>query len=151
MDLFDRHILSELQINSNRPIVDIAATVNLSLSACHRRIKNLEENGVIAGYAARLNKKALGLVMDVFVEISLISQSQESLEAFEKAVITYSEILECHLTTGNADYIIRVAAKDVTDFDRIHRHCLAKLPHVASMRSTFTLRSIKPWTGYPIS
>lgn len=151
MDLFDRHILSELQINSNRPIVDIAATVNLSLSACHRRIKNLEENGVIAGYAARLNKKALGLEMDVFVEISLISQSQESLEAFEKAVITYSEILECHLTTGNADYIIRVAAKDVTDFDRIHRHCLAKLPHVASMRSTFTLRSIKPWTGYPIS
>jgi Lrp/AsnC family transcriptional regulator, leucine-responsive regulatory protein len=151
MDDFDRQILSELQIDSNRPIVDIAAAINLSLSACHRRIKNLEESGVITGYAARLNKKALGLEMDVFVEISLISQSQESLESFEKAVITYGEILECHLTTGNADYIIRVAAKDVTDFDRIHRNCLAKLPNVASMRSTFTLRSIKPWIGYPIN
>lgn len=150
MDAFDRRILSELQINSNRPIVDIAAAVNLSLSACHRRIKNLEDIGVIFGYAARLDKKELGLDMDVFVEISLISQSQEALEAFEKAVITYNEILECHLTTGNADYIIRVAAKDVIDFDQIHRHCLAKLPHVASMRSTFTLRSIKPWIGYPV-
>lgn len=150
MDTFDRRILSELQIDSNRPIMDIAAAVNLSLSACHRRIRNLEEKGVINGYAARLDKNKLGLEMDVFVEISLISQSQESLESFEKAVVTYNEILECHLTTGNADYIIRVAAKDVTDFDRIHRNCLAKLPHVASMRSTFTLRSIKPWAGYPI-
>jgi DNA-binding Lrp family transcriptional regulator len=151
MDRFDRQILSELQVNSNRPISDIAERVNLSLSACHRRIKMLEEAGIIDGYAARLDKHALGLEVDVFVEISLTSQSQETLELFERAVMTYDEILECHLTTGSADYIMRITARDVPDYDRIHRHCLAKLPHVSSMRSTFALRSIKPWNGYPVS
>ena len=150
MDRFDQQILSELQVNSSRPISDIAERVNLSLSACHRRIKMLEEAGVIDGYAARLDKHALGLEVDVFVEISLTSQSQETLDLFEKAVMTYDEILECHLTTGSADYIMRIAARDVPDYDRIHRHCLAKLPHVSSMRSTFALRAIKPWKGYPV-
>ncbi|MCF8467117.1 MAG: Lrp/AsnC family transcriptional regulator [Sneathiella sp.] len=150
MDRFDQQILSELQVNSSRPISDIAERVNLSLSACHRRIKMLEEAGVIDGYAARLDKHALGLEVDVFVEISLTSQSQETLDLFETAVMTYDEILECHLTTGNADYIMRIAARDVPDYDRIHRHCLAKLPHVSSMRSTFALRAIKPWKGYPV-
>lgn len=151
MDSFDRHILSELQADSSRSIADIAEIVNLSLSACHRRIKNLEEDGVIDGYAARLNQQSLGLQVDVFVEISLISQSQEALQAFEEAVTAYDEILECHLTTGNADYIMRVVAQDVADYDLIHRHSLAKLPHVASMRSTFALRAIKPWRGYPLT
>ncbi len=150
MDHFDRKILSDLQIDSGKPISEIAERVNLSLSACHRRIKMLEAAGVIDGYAARLDKHALGLEVDVFVEISLTSQSQETLNLFEKAVMTYDEILECHLTTGNADYIIRVAARNVPDYDRIHRNCLAKLPHVASMRSTFALRAIKPWKGYPV-
>jgi DNA-binding Lrp family transcriptional regulator len=139
-----------LQTNSNRPISDIADKVNLSLSACHRRIKLLEETGVIDGYTAHLDKRALGLQVDVFVEISLNSQSQAALEAFEEAVSTYDEILECHLTTGNADYIIRIAAIDVPNYDHIHRNCLSKLPHVASMRSTFALRAIKPWRGYPV-
>ncbi|WP_373088999.1 Lrp/AsnC family transcriptional regulator [Sneathiella sp.] len=151
MDEFDRRILSELQQDSNRSISEIAEKVSLSLSACHRRIKILEEARIINGYAARLNKHALGLEVDVFVEISLTSQSQETLESFERAVTNYDEILECHLTTGNADYIMRVTARDVPDFERIHRHCLAKLPHVAAMHSTFALRSIKPWNGYPIA
>ncbi|TNE34176.1 MAG: Lrp/AsnC family transcriptional regulator [Alphaproteobacteria bacterium] len=151
MDGFDHQVLSELQIDSNRPIAEIAEKVNLSLSACHRRIKALEAAGIIDGYAARLDKHALGLEVDVFVEISLTSQSQETLNMFERAAMAYDEILECHLTTGSADYIIRVAARDVPDYDRIHRHCLAKLPHVASMRSTFALRSIKPWRGYPVT
>ena len=151
MDRFDCQILSELQVDSSRPISEIAERVSLSLSACHRRIKLLEEAGIIDGYAARLDKHKLGLEVDVFVEISLTSQSQETLDLFEKAVMTYDEILECHLTTGNADYIMRVTAPDVPGYDRIHRNCLAKLPHVASMRSTFALRSIKPWKGYPVT
>ena len=150
MDAFDRHILSELQQDSNRPISEIADRVNLSLSACHRRIRILEEAKIIDGYSARLNKRSLGLEVDVFVEISLNSQSQEAFNAFEAAVKSYSEILECHLTTGNADYMMRVAAKDVSSYDLIHRHTLAKLPHVASMHSTFALRAIKRWQGYPI-
>ncbi|WP_288900595.1 Lrp/AsnC family transcriptional regulator [Sneathiella sedimenti] len=150
MDHFDSKILSELQSDSGKSISEIAERVNLSLSACHRRIKMLEEAGVIDGYAARLDRHALGLEADVFVEISLTSQSQETLDLFEKAVMNYDEILECHLTTGNADYIIRVAARNVPDYDRIHRNCLAKLPHVASMRSTFALRAIKTWKGYPV-
>ncbi|WP_339634873.1 Lrp/AsnC family transcriptional regulator [uncultured Sneathiella sp.] len=150
MDSFDRQILLELQRDSSQPISEIAERVNLSLSACHRRIKLLEDAAVIDGYMARLDKRSLGLEVDVFVEISLTSQSQETLDFFEKAVMTYDEILECHLTTGNADYIMRVTASDVRDYDRIHRNCLAKLPHVASMRSIFALRAIKPWKGYPV-
>lgn len=106
---------------------------------------------MIDGYAARLDRRALGLEVDVFVEISLTSQSQETLDQFEKAVMYYDEILECHLTSGNADYIVRVAARNVPEYDLIHRNCLAKLPHVASMRSTFALRAIKPWKGYPVT
>ena len=150
MDQFDHRILSELQKDSSRPISDIAERINLSLSACHRRIKMLEDAGVIDGYCAQLDKRSLGLEVDVFVEISLNSQSQEAFEAFETAVRSCDEILECHLTTGNADYMMRVVARDVSGYDLIHRHTLAKLPHVASMHSTFALRAIKAWQGYPV-
>ena len=137
-------------MDADIPIAEIADRVNLSPSACHRRIKNLEGAGVIHGYAAKLDKQALGLEADVFVEITLTSQNQEILDMFEQAVMACADILECHLTTGNADYIVRVAARSVTDYERIHRNSLGRLPHVASMRSTFALRSIKPWKGYPV-
>jgi Lrp/AsnC family transcriptional regulator, leucine-responsive regulatory protein len=150
MDALDARILMALQADSAPPVADLAARVGLSASACHRRIKLLEEAGIVAGYAARLDRARLGLAIEAFVEITLASQSEEALEAFERAVDRYDEILECHLTSGEADYHLRVAAADMNDFDRIHRTCLAKLPRVAAMRSTFALRSIKPWRGYPV-
>jgi DNA-binding Lrp family transcriptional regulator len=150
MDRLDFTILDELQADSRQSIADIAEKAGLSLSACHRRIKLLETAGVIRGYGARLDHKALGLEIEVFAEISLFSQQQSALEAFEQAVLRHDEILECKLTTGASDYILRVVARDVADYDRIHRNVLSNLPGVASMRSIFALRSIKAWRGLPL-
>ena len=94
--------------------------------------------------------EVLGFSIQVFVEITLSSQSQEALNAFETAVMRFEEILECHLTTGQADYFLRVVARDVADYDNIHRNCLARLPGVSSMQTIFVLRPIREWQGYPI-
>ena len=150
MDRLDLTILAELQDDSRQSIADIAEKAGLSLSACHRRIKILETAGVIKGYGAKLEPKALGLEIEVFAEISLFSQHQSALEEFEQAVLRHDEILECKLTTGASDYILRVVARDVSDYDRIHRNVLSNLPGVASMRSIFALRSIKAWRGLPL-
>lgn len=150
MDEIDARILATLQRDSARTVAELAAAVGLSASACHRRVKLLEEQGFIAGYVARLDRRTLGLAMEIFVDITLASQSEEALEAFERAVDRYDEILECWLTSGDHDYHLRVAARDMQDFDRIHRNCLARLPGVSAMRSTFALRPIKPWAGFPV-
>lgn len=150
MDRFDRRIIAALQQNSAKPIANLADSIGLSTSACHRRVRALEEAGVIVGYAARIDRAALGLSLLVFVEISLSSQALEVLEAFETAVQGFDDILECHLTSGDADYILRVVARDMEDYAHIHRHCLARLPHVSSMQTIFTLRPVKTWVGYPI-
>jgi DNA-binding Lrp family transcriptional regulator len=150
MDALDARILSELQRDSAVTMATLAQRVGLSASACHRRVRLLEEAGFIAGYAARLDRRALALTMEVFVDITLASQSEDALEAFERAVARYEEILECWLTSGDHDYHLRVAARDMADFDRIHRSCLSRLPGVSAMRSTFALRPIKPWRGYPV-
>jgi len=150
MDRIDARILRALQRDSSRPVAELAADVGLSASACHRRVKLLEQAGVITGYAARLDRAALGFPIQVFVEITLSSQSQEALSAFETAVMRFEEILECHLTTGQADYILRVVARDVADYDDIHRNCLARLPGVSAMQTIFVLRPIREWQGYPI-
>lgn len=151
MNQTDAQILRNLQENSSRPLAELASDIGLSPSACHRRVKLLEERGYIVGYSARLDQHSLGYEIMVFVEITLDSQSEEALNAFETEVGRLGEILECHLTTGDADYILRIAARSVGDFDRIHRESLSRLPRVASMKTRFSLRSIKGWRGFPVS
>lgn len=151
MNRIDARILAHLQADSTRSIADIADLVGVSSSACHRRIKALEEQGVIAGYAARLDPHALGLKLQVYVEITLTSQSEDSMERFEHAAAEFDDILECRLMAGTADYQLRVAARDLDHFDQIHRTCLSRLPGVSSMRSSFVIRTTKAWSGYPIS
>lgn len=150
MDEFDRRILRRLQADSGRPIAALAEEVGLSTSACHRRVRLLEEQGVVAGYGARLAPEALGLTIEVFVDISLSGQDEKTLAAFERAVDRYPEILECWLTAGRADYHLHIMARDMADYDRIHRHVLSRLPGVASMQTRFALRRIKAWRGYPV-
>ncbi len=108
----------------------------------------MEEAGLIAGYAARLDPKVLGLDLQAFVEISLTSQSRETMDRFEHAVADFPEILECHLMAGQADYLLRVAAADLKGFDAIHRDCLARLPGVSAIRTSFAIRRIRDWQGY---
>jgi Lrp/AsnC family transcriptional regulator, leucine-responsive regulatory protein len=150
LDPINRHILLKLQRDSRIAIADLAAAVGLSPSACHRRVKLLEEGGVIAGYAARLDRQALGLTMEFFVEVSLNSQSGSAFDAFETAVAGMDEILECHLMAGGTDYLLRVVAADLDDFERIHRKHLAKLPHISRLQSNLAIRTVRAMTGYPV-
>lgn len=150
MDRADLALLEALQNDSSLSISELAELVALSSSACHRRIKALEQAGVIAGYGARLEPRLLGLSVEVFVEITLTSQSREAMDRFERSVLDFDDILECHLMSGSADYLLRVAARDLGQYDRVHRDCLARLPGVSSMRSSFSLRRIKQMRGYPV-
>lgn len=149
VDRIDRHLLSALQIDSSRSLADLAEEVGTSTSGCQRRIKSLEAAGLIMGFSARLDPQRLGLKLQAFVEITLNSQSREAMDRFEQAVEDFDDILECHLMAGSADYILRIAAHDLEQFDRIHRDCLSRLPGVSSMRSSFAIRTIKRWRGYP--
>ena len=150
MDSIDGRILALLQDDSTRSIAELADLAGVSSSACHRRVKALEERGVITGYAARLDPQALGLKLQVYVEITLNSQSEDSMERFEQAAAGFDDILECRLMAGVADYLLRVAARDLEHFDQIHRACLSRLPGVSSMRSSFVIRTTKGWAGYPV-
>lgn len=150
MDNTDARILRALQRDSSRPVAELATALGLSASACHRRIKALEASGIITGYSARLSRRKMGFSLLVFVEITLRSQERSVLDGFETAVRASPDILECHLTSGRADYTLRVVARDMDDYDRIHRDCLAALPDVSSMHTTFALRPIKFWQGYPV-
>lgn len=151
MDRADAALLKELQQNSSRSLGELSERVGLSQSACHRRVRALEEQGLIAGYGARLDPRKIGLNLHIFVQISLESQSREAMDRFEAAVLRFDEILECHLMAGSADYVLRVSAADIEDYDRIHRNCLSRLPGVSAMQSGFSIRPIKNWTGFPIA
>lgn len=150
MDRHDQLILRALQHDSTISIAALAERSGMSASACHRRIKQLEAAGLITAYRAQLDPQRLGLKLEVFVEITLTSQSQEAMDRFEAAVGEFPDILECHLMSGSADYLLRVAAPDLEQFDAIHRTCLARLPGVSAMRSSFAIRTIKRWDGYPV-
>ncbi len=110
----------------------------------------MEQKGIITGYNAALDRKALGLTNEFFVEVSLAAQTEEAFEKFEKAVQRVSEILECHLMSGQFDYLLRVIAKDAEDYERIHRTKLARLPGLQRIQSSLALRTVKDWSGYPI-
>lgn len=144
-------LLASLQSDSTQSVAKLAEQFALSPSACHRRIRAMESSGIISGYGARLDPERMGLNLIVFVEITLNSQSHQAMDLFEAAVQEFDDILDCHLMSGVGDYLLRVAATDLKQFDRIHRDCLSSLPGVASMRSSFVIRSIKRWTGYPVS
>ncbi|MDE2446317.1 MAG: Lrp/AsnC family transcriptional regulator [Alphaproteobacteria bacterium] len=151
LDKIDKIILNELQRQAIAPIAELAAKVGLSPSSCHRRVKLLEQAGIITGYTATLDGKQLGLANEFFVEVSLSAQTEETFEKFERAIQRVPEILECHLMSGQFDYLLRVAASDATDYERIHRTRLSRLPGVQRIQSSLALRAVKSWGGYPIA
>lgn len=149
MDDIDRKILHLIQHNCRLSVSDIGDKVGLSTSACHRRLGLLEKTGVVEGYAARLNGEKLGYNMTFYVEVSLESQNDAVLNAFEEAALARPEVLECYLTTGAADYLIKVAAPDTRSYERIYKRTIAALPHVSRIQSSLVMKTVKRWTGYP--
>lgn len=150
LEVIDQKILRALQKDSRRSASAIGDEVGLSASACHRRMRLLEERGLIEGYGARLNPEKLGYGMSFFVEVTLEGQSETVLSEFEKAALARPEVLECYLTTGPADYVLRVAARDTDDYERIHRRVISGLPHVTRIQSSLVMKTVKPWSGYPV-
>lgn len=151
LDKTDKIILSALQRRGNMPLAELAELASLSASSCHRRVKLLEEHGIITGYTAALDRKQLGLANEFFVEVTLTAQAEDTLEKFEKAVQRVPEILECHLMSGQFDYLIRVVARDAEDYERIHRTRLARLPGVQRIQSSLALRTVKAGGALPIA
>ena len=150
LDDIDRRILRVLQREGRISNADLAERINLSASACHRRVQRLEATGFIQDYVALLDPKKLGKPTIVFVEITLSGQADELLDAFEREVSGIECVLECHLMTGASDYKLKVVAEDTEDFAMIHRRYLARLPGVQQMQSSFALRTVRRTTALPV-
>ena len=150
LDAIDRRILGVLQKDSRVTNAELSERVNLSPSACHRRVQRLEEDGYIAAYVALLDARKMGKPTIVFVEITLQSQAEDLLDAFEREVAKVPDILECHLMAGAADYLLKILAEDTEDFARIHRRYLARLPGVRQMQSSFALRTVVQTTALSV-
>jgi len=142
LDQFDRAILVSLVADARISIADLAPRVGLSSTACARRLKGLEERGVITGYRAAIDHKRLGFAVTVLVQITLESQREEAFEAFERAVAGCASVVCCHLMSGNDDYQLVVLCRDIADFEHIHKTQLARLPRVARIQSSFALRDV---------
>ena len=150
LDRIDRVILAELQRNGRLSNRELAEHVHLSESACLRRVRTLEEAGVIDRYAALVNQAKVGLPGNVFVSITLNRQEQADLATFEEAVKKVPEVMECYLMTGAQDYLLRVAVSDPADFERLHSQHLTRLPGVARVQSSFALRTVRKGSGLPL-
>ena len=150
LDRIDRHILEALQKRGRMSNAELSEQVNLSQSACHRRVQHLEKAGYIQDYVALLDPRKIGRPSTIFVEITLAGQADEVLEAFEREVAKVPDVLECHLMAGTADYLLKVVAQDTDHFAQIHRRYLARLPGVAQMHSSFALRTVFKTTALPV-
>lgn len=142
LDKLDIAILTNLQQDGRMSNALLAERVGLSQSACSRRLDNLEKSGAIKGYHAQLSNAAMGYGMTAIVHISLSGQFEKSLAEFEAAIKHCPNVLSCHLMTGEYDYVLRIAAKDLADYERIHKRWLSAMPHVTKINSAFALREI---------
>ena len=142
IDKIDTTILAELSTNARVSMVDLATRVGLSSTAIARRQKVLEESGFIQGYQAVLDLGRFGLRTTVLVRIALESQSDEALKSFEAGVMNCPSVIRCFLMSGSDDYVAIVLARDIEDFERIHRTELSRLPRVARIQSSFAMREV---------
>jgi DNA-binding Lrp family transcriptional regulator len=150
MDRFDRLILEALQRDGRISNKQLAQQVHLSESACLRRVRALEEDGMIERYVAMISQSKAGIPGDVLVHIGLHREEQSELAAFEEAVRNIPEVMECYLMTGEFDYLLRVVVADMADFERIHKDELTRLPGVARVNSSVAIRTVLKRTALPL-
>ena len=149
IDTIDRSILKKLQDNGRLSNVQLAAEVGLSESACLRRVKLLEESGIIDRYVMLINQSAIGKPDNVFVRVTLDGQQREKLAAFEAEINRVSEVMECYLMAGDFDYLLRVITRDNADYVRVHNK-LTSLPGVMRVQSSFALKTVLDSTEMPL-
>ena len=151
LDAIDRRILENLQDDARMRNVDLAGRVGLSPSPCLRRVGNLEQTGVIRGYATLVDAEAVGLPVSIFVSVTLEKQVERALKVFEKHIRARPEVMECYLMTGDADYLLRVVASDLTAYEKFLLEHLTRIPGVASIKSSFALKQVAYRTALPIA
>ena len=150
LDRIDLSILEHLQRDGRATTGELGEAAGLSPSPAHRRQKLLEESGIITGYVALLDQDRVGLPVNVMVSVELVGQTQELLEAFERAVADLPEVMECMLMTGAADYLLRVVAVDLGAYEEFLRTRLTRLPGVRGVRSAFALKRVIYRTNLPL-
>lgn len=150
LDAIDRKILAILQADSRVTMQDLADRVGLSVSPCHRRVKLLEERGVISRYIAMVDQKSVGLPVSVFISIKLERQKEEDLNRFARAISKWEEVLECYLMTGNRDYLLRVVTADLPSYEAFLKTKLTRLDGIASIESSFALSQVKYTIALPV-
>jgi Lrp/AsnC family leucine-responsive transcriptional regulator len=150
LDPTDLRILAELQEDGSLSNVELARRVHLSPSPCLARVKALEATGVIERYVALANAKHLGLGLNVFINISLKTQSKEALAEFERRIAEHEQVMECYLMTGDSDYLIRVALADIAALERFILEQLTPIPGIEKIRSSFALKQVRYKTALPL-
>ena len=149
MDQKDIQIIRLLQENGRLSNQDLSEGVNLSPSPCLRRLRNLEEKGVIKGYTALVDQKTYGLPLTVFIQVRLDSHNKAAVQAFEDRVMVIEQIVDCYIITGGSDYLMRVLCKDLDDYERFVRDTLHNLPGIASIDTSFAYSVVKQSHTYP--
>ncbi len=150
LDSIDYKILALLQIDGAMSNVELARRVHLSPSPCLARVKALEAAGVIEGYVALASAAKLGLGLNVFINISLRTQSKEALADFERRIAEHDEVMECYLMTGDSDYLIRVAVADMGALEKFILEQLSPIPGLEKIRSSFALKQVRYKTALPL-
>lgn len=149
LDAVDRRMLAVLQAEGRITNQDLAERVGLSPTPCLRRLKRLEESGVITGYAAQVDPKAYGLPFSVFVSVRLLQQMRDQIAEFERAVESWEEVTECYLMTGSQDYLLRVQTDGIEGYERFLKQKVTQLRCIQSVQSNFALATIKRRTALP--
>lgn len=150
LDDIDRRLLAELQDEGRVTNVELANRVGLTAPPCLRRVRSLEEAGIIKGYHAELDGSKLGFTITVFALVSLKSQAEESLRQFEEHMRTLPEVRECHMLNGEIDFIIKIVSRDLQSFQEFLTSKLTPAPNVASVKTSLTIRTAKELPGVPI-
>lgn len=150
LDDIDRRLLLALQQDGRLTVAELAEKVGLSASPCHRRVRILEERGVIERYVAVVNQRSVGLPVSVFVSIKLESQREDALAKFAKAIAPWPEILECYLMTGPRDYLLRVVVADLSAYETFLKTKLTRLSGISSIESSFALEQVKYTNRLPL-
>ena len=150
LDSIDRRLLAELQNEGRVTNVDLARRVGLTAPPCLRRVRALEEAGVIRGYHADLDASSLGFTITVFAMVSLKSQAEEDLRAFENHIKGLAEVRECHMLNGEIDFILKIVSKDLQSFQEFLTSKLTPAPNVASVKTSLTIRTAKNEPGVPL-
>ena len=151
LDRTDLRLLAILQVAGRITNAELAERVNLSASACLRRLQRLESDKIIGGYAARIDPKSVGLGLEAFVRVQLSKHESTAVEAFAQLVNSWDEVTACHALTGDMDYLLHVYVADLEDFSRFLLDRLLNAAGVADINSSFVLRTVKPPGSLPLS